>query len=255
MRLRLGLLQDHAAIDKQIAKEAAEAAAKKAKADIPTVKTEAQIKAEEAATAKEKELGTHKSKSVASSKPKIRPLSEAKAIDSGANFISESFLFTVGLSLIVFESFRSRRKEASRRSEVAEQIAELEENDRQKTKVLEDLQNEVMNLKGGGNQSTASSSWFWPRTAQRKDEQQSEAKQGALKDASTSTNEMGGSIIQTQLPDISHAQQAQADHSTSKTARPASPIPLVTTPAVAKVDPQPTSTEKKTRSKEDSMPK
>ena len=127
MRLRLGLLQDHAAIDRQIAREAAEAQAKKQKAEAPTVKTEAQTKADEAATIMEKEKGSSADKAkVIPPKPRIRPLSEAKAIDSGANFISEAFLFSVGLSLIIFESWRSRRKESSRREDVAGRIGELE---------------------------------------------------------------------------------------------------------------------------------
>jgi hypothetical protein len=91
MRFRLGLLQDTAAIEKQIAKEAAEA--KKHKSDPPTVKTEAQTKADEAKEAKGKEKEPVEKASTR--KPKIRPLSEAKAIDLGANFVSESFLFVV----------------------------------------------------------------------------------------------------------------------------------------------------------------
>jgi myosin-1 len=46
MRLRLGLLRDTAAIEQQAAKEAAEAEARKFKPKIPTVKTEADTKAE-----------------------------------------------------------------------------------------------------------------------------------------------------------------------------------------------------------------
>jgi hypothetical protein len=95
MRFRLGLLQDTAAIERQIAKDAAEHNAKKHKLEIPTVKTEAQMKADEAADAKRKDGGEKPKESSSSKKPKIRPLSEAKAIDLGANFVSESFLFVV----------------------------------------------------------------------------------------------------------------------------------------------------------------
>ena len=147
MRMRLGLLQDHTAIDRQIAREAAEAQAKRAKADIPTVKTETQTKADELAAARAKEKGSEKPKSASQLKPKIRPLSEAKAIDSGANFISETFLFTVGLSLIILESLRSRRKETTRRVDVAAKLDELEERDRIKTKMLEDLEHELHELR------------------------------------------------------------------------------------------------------------
>ena len=82
MRFRLGLLQDSAALEKQAAREAAEAQAKKHKSEAPTVKTEAQTKADEAAEARSKDsLGKAKEPKKI---PKIRPLSEAKAIDVGA---------------------------------------------------------------------------------------------------------------------------------------------------------------------------
>jgi hypothetical protein len=140
MRLRLGLLQDQAAIERQIAKEAAEhkakTARKAAEAEIPTVRTKAQAEAAEAAEKAEKE---NPSAPPAKRKPKIRPLSEAKAIDSGANFISEGFLFSVGLGLIVFETARSRRKENKRRDDVAERIAELEAREGVLTERLESV--------------------------------------------------------------------------------------------------------------------
>lgn len=93
--------------------------------------------------------GHEKGKTTAS-KPRIRPLSEAKAIDSGANFISEGFLFSVGLGLIIFESFRSRRKEASRRSDVQDKLKELEDRDAEKTSRIESLQTEIAELKSSG---------------------------------------------------------------------------------------------------------
>ena len=158
MRMRLGLLQDHAAIDRQIAREAAEAQVKKAKTEIPTVKTEAQTKADELAAAKAKEKGIEKPKSASQSKTKIRPLSEAKAIDSGANFISETFLFTIGLSLILLEALRTRRKETTRRIDVAAKLDELEERDRIKTKMLEDLERELHELRD--REKSGITSWF-----------------------------------------------------------------------------------------------
>jgi len=141
MRLRLGLLQDQAAIDRQIAREAKEAQLKKHKIEVPTVKTEAQTKADEAAATKEK--ATDKAQPTLQAKPKIRPLSEAKAIDSGATFISEGFLFGVTLSTILFETWRSRRKENNRREDVAEKLRNLEEQDQAKWQLLDELQREV----------------------------------------------------------------------------------------------------------------
>jgi len=144
MRLRLGLLQDTAAIERQAAREAAEAQAKKKKHQIPTVKTEAQMKADEAAIARQKEKALEPPKPPPM--PRIRPLSEAKAIDSGATFISEAFLFMVAGGLIVFESWRSRRKETSRREDVAERLKELEESEKAARLGMIALEEELLRL-------------------------------------------------------------------------------------------------------------
>jgi len=120
MRLRLGLLQDQAVIERQIQREAKEAEARRRLHEAPTVKTEAEAKADEALSAEEKKKISDKLKQA--SKPRIRPLSEAKAIDTGANFISEAFLFLVAGGLIVAESLRSRWKESNRREDVADRL-------------------------------------------------------------------------------------------------------------------------------------
>lgn len=146
MRLRLGLLRDTAAVEKEAAKEAAEAQAKKHKHQIPTVKTEAQMNADEAtAAAREKDKSAAKPKPAP--KPRIRPLSEAKAIDSGATFISEAFLFLVGGGLIFFESWRSRRKESSRREDIADRLGELEESEKAARRALVELEREILQLR------------------------------------------------------------------------------------------------------------
>jgi len=69
----------------------------------------------------------------------IRPLNESKAIDSGAQFIAESFLFAVGAALILGESWRSRAKEEKRRDFVAESIEALQAEVRE---IREDMQTE-----------------------------------------------------------------------------------------------------------------
>jgi len=153
MRMRLGLLQDPAAIDRQIAREAAEAEASKhhrqKSSSVPTVKTEEQTKAED----KEKEVerkgieGKVKGEVKEKIRAKIRPLSEAKAIDSGANFISETFLFLVAGGLIVFETARGRRNENRRRGEVAERLARVEEELRVGERERERLREEVERLR------------------------------------------------------------------------------------------------------------
>ena len=133
MRFRLGLLQDTATIEKQIAKDAAEA--KKP----PTVKTEAQTKADEA-RAKEPDKPKEKKK------PKIRPLTEAKAIDLGANFVSETFLLAVGIALVLFENARKGRQETIRREDVADQIEELQRMNQLQRKSLLEVDKELMAL-------------------------------------------------------------------------------------------------------------
>ncbi|KAI1951049.1 hypothetical protein LOZ57_001599 [Ophidiomyces ophidiicola] len=145
MRLRLGLLQSSASIERQAAREAADLQIKKRKQQIPTVKTEAQMKADEAATVKEREKAAEPPKPPPT--PRIRPLSEAKAIDTGANFISETFLFMVAGGLIVFESWRSRRKETSRREDVAERLNELEESEKAARLGLIALEKEILQLR------------------------------------------------------------------------------------------------------------
>lgn len=151
MRLRLGILRDSAAIEKQAAREAADAAANKHKKSIPTVKTEAQTLADEKA-AKEKSKAPEEQK--ASAKPRIRPLSEAKAIESGATFISEAFLFGVAGSLIVFESWRSRRKENTRREDIADRLADLEESESAAREALIELEREVLALRAKHDKGT-----------------------------------------------------------------------------------------------------
>lgn len=149
MRLRLGLLRDAKNIEKQAAKEAVDAAAKKHKhTSITTVKTEAQAMAEaKSATSAAKEKHNTPQIQKSTSKPKIRPLSEAKAIESGATFISEAFLFGVAGSLIFFEAWRSRRKETNRREDVADRLAELEESESAARKALVELEKEVLALR------------------------------------------------------------------------------------------------------------
>ncbi|KAF2869397.1 optic atrophy 3 protein-domain-containing protein [Massariosphaeria phaeospora] len=124
MRMRLGLLQDPAVIDRQIAKEVAAAEAARKKDQTPTVKTEAETKAEAAMSEKEKEA--IRKKKEAARKPRIRPLSEAKAIETGANFVSETFIFTVGIGVILVEQWRQRRKAANARDDIREDLEELQ---------------------------------------------------------------------------------------------------------------------------------
>lgn len=56
----------------------------------------------------------------------VRPLSETRAIENGANFIAEGFLFAVAAALILGESWRSSRSEARRRADVGDALGELQ---------------------------------------------------------------------------------------------------------------------------------
>ncbi|PYH90602.1 hypothetical protein BO71DRAFT_402073 [Aspergillus ellipticus CBS 707.79] len=142
MRLRLGSIRDTAASQRRAA---ADAAVRKLKPASPTAKTEAEAKAEEAAIAKAKEAAEEAAKPAP--KPHIRPLSESKAIESGATFISETFLFLVAGGLIVFESWRSRRKETTRREDVEARLAELEQSERAAREALLALEKELLQQK------------------------------------------------------------------------------------------------------------
>jgi hypothetical protein len=118
--MRLGLLQDPAVIDRQIKKEVALAEARRKEAAAPTVLTEEQTKAEEALTEKEREA--IKKKAEERARPRIRPLSEQKAIEMGANFVAETFIFAVGIAVILVEQWRQRRKAKNARDDIREDL-------------------------------------------------------------------------------------------------------------------------------------
>jgi hypothetical protein len=122
--MRLGLLQDPAVIDRQIKKEVQLAEAARQKAATPTVKTEEEMKADEALTEKEREAIRKKAEERA--KPRVRPLSEQKAIEMGANFVAETFIFAVGIGVIVVEQWRQRRKARNARDDIREDLEEMQ---------------------------------------------------------------------------------------------------------------------------------
>lgn len=145
MRLRLGLLRDQATIDRLRATEkAAKMTAKEKTASSAHADTAP--KPSSTSTADTHHTTTYVS---GGHTYHIRPLSETKAIDRGAAFISEFFLFAVGGSLILFESVRSRRKEVSRQDVVTERLERLEERTRQDETRLQELEDEIWRVKGG----------------------------------------------------------------------------------------------------------
>jgi hypothetical protein len=140
MRLRLGLLQDPATIERQIGRELKEAEAKRKREVMP--KTEAETKADEDARKRERQHVKPQQKP-----PRIRPLSESKAIETGANFISETFLFLVAAGAVVFESWRSRRKENNRREGIDDRLEDLEKERAEMRAIIDLLESEVIALR------------------------------------------------------------------------------------------------------------
>ncbi|KAK0918388.1 hypothetical protein LTR57_011875 [Friedmanniomyces endolithicus] len=129
MRMRLGILHDAEAQQRMHEREQKAAEERKRKAEAPTVRSAAEQTKHEEDQARGELEGEPKKKSEEKKEPtklKIRPLSESKAIELGANFFSEAFIFAVAAGLLVWDNWRSRRKESARRDDVAEKLAELE---------------------------------------------------------------------------------------------------------------------------------
>ncbi|KAH8100311.1 OPA3-domain-containing protein [Cristinia sonorae] len=69
----------------------------------------------------------------------VRPLSETRAIDNGANALAEGFLFSVAAALIIGETWRSSRSQAKRRDAIDDQLEELQEKVQSLTTKLETM--------------------------------------------------------------------------------------------------------------------
>lgn len=128
MRMRLGILHDPEAQQRMHEREQRLAEEKKRKAEAPTVRSELEQKTWEEQQAKEGAEGAEaKAKEEQKQhRPKIKPLSEARAIELGANFFSEAFIFGVAVGLLVWDNWRSRAKESARRDDVADRLEALE---------------------------------------------------------------------------------------------------------------------------------
>ncbi|KAG7834596.1 hypothetical protein KL919_002542 [Ogataea angusta] len=57
----------------------------------------------------------------------VRPLNEAKAIQNGAEILSETFIFSVAAGALLYESNRQRVKENNRKDAMEEDVRRLEE--------------------------------------------------------------------------------------------------------------------------------
>lgn len=127
MRMRLGMLHDPEAQQRMHDREQKAAEEKKRKEETPTVRSELEQQKHDEQKAKDaQDKGDGKKADEKAHKVKIRPLSEARAIELGANFFSEAFIFAVAAGLLVWDSWRSRRKESQRRDDVADRLLQLE---------------------------------------------------------------------------------------------------------------------------------
>ncbi|KAI8822015.1 optic atrophy 3 protein-domain-containing protein [Fimicolochytrium jonesii] len=96
-------------------------------------------------------------------KESIRPLNDTRAVEAGANFMSESIIFSVAVATILAETYRSSRASTKRRRDVDdsieemlerhegynERIGQLEENVMRLTKEVETLKTENRELRAG----------------------------------------------------------------------------------------------------------
>ncbi|KAJ2797449.1 hypothetical protein H4R20_005175 [Coemansia guatemalensis] len=80
-------------------------------------------------------------------KEKIRPLNDARAIDAGANFLGEAFIFGVAVTLIFAEQIRSRNQARRRRDAIEDRLDDLEEGAAKHSTILKELQDERRQLK------------------------------------------------------------------------------------------------------------
>lgn len=131
---------------------------KKRKAETPTVRSEEEQKKFEAEATKEQANAEKKPEKAKA--PNIRPLSDAKAIELGANFFSEAFIFGVAAGLLIWDAWRSRKKESARRDDVKERIETLEQEvDRLRLKYEPHLEPLV-----DKDSKTDKTSWYDPRS-------------------------------------------------------------------------------------------
>lgn len=128
MRMRLGILHDPEAQQRMHEREQRAAEEKKRKAEAPTVRSEPEQKKHDEEKARQAQQGEDggEAKKEEKKKVKIRPLSDARAIELGANFFSETFIFAVAVALLLAENYRSRRQASARRDDVTERLEALE---------------------------------------------------------------------------------------------------------------------------------
>jgi hypothetical protein len=124
MRIQVNLLRD-----KEAEKRARE------RAGTATVKTEDQMKAEEAS----KKAHHHNQQDVSVWRRKFRPLPEGRAVDLFADVVGDTFILSVAISLLMYEYLRQQAKPDANAEKLAE-LEKLEEELNQRQKELEEAQ-------------------------------------------------------------------------------------------------------------------
>jgi hypothetical protein len=70
-------------------------------------------------------------------KETIRPLNDAKAVEAGAHFLSEAFLFLVAASAITFETTRQKINNSTKQKLLEERLVQIEQNINQLKELVE----------------------------------------------------------------------------------------------------------------------
>lgn len=170
MRMRLGILHDPEAQQRMHERQKKAAEEKKRQEESPTVRTEEEQRRHDEKKAKEATEG--KKEEEKQLKVKIRPLSEARAIELGANFFSEAFIFAVAVGVLLVENWRSRSKESARRDDVAERLEQLEsEVESLRAKLDPDLEtlHDLSERIKAAKKARQSASWYNPLTWGRRE--------------------------------------------------------------------------------------
>ncbi|KNC99904.1 hypothetical protein, variant [Spizellomyces punctatus DAOM BR117] len=76
----------------------------------------------------------------------IRPLNDARAVELGANFMSESVIFSVAVLTILGEAYRSSRKTTQRRLNVDEALEQLQIETQQTQETITQMQENIQKL-------------------------------------------------------------------------------------------------------------
>ena len=76
----------------------------------------------------------------------VKPLTEEKAAELGAEIIGDTFVYSVAASLIVFEYVRSKKKEQDAEDTQNSQIAKLNDSLRKLEREMKDIKKRLGNM-------------------------------------------------------------------------------------------------------------